>query len=154
MLYDKIVKTTFSASEYYTTYTNNTYHHTFPFFTPMQPKKEKKRKIAKTQRYLTYEEYLKINKMHIAYLKELKGGMNSDNFLPVLYKAELTGAMIECKKEKYIVIEERMNVLKVINSKNEIKMIIKKYNNFTIESDGSKYIIFGTNMNSNRFYKK
>ncbi|KAM0687864.1 hypothetical protein COBT_000888 [Conglomerata obtusa] len=154
MPYRKIIKTSFVASDHFSRITNNTYQHSFSFHTPTITKPKPKAKIAKTTHIANYEEYLKINKMHKEYLRELKSGMSHDAFMSVLYKAELTGAMIYCKLGKGIVIEERINVVRIVEESGKVKCLIKNFVDFVLELDDIKYIFFGKKFFKNRFLKK
>lgn len=95
----------------------------------------------------------KIKKLHIEYLIELKQNASPDFFLPILLKAELTGASIKLNKKEGIVVEERENTIKLyIDGK--IKMFVKNLINFSIEVDKVEYTFYGKNLKKNRFIKK
>ncbi|KAK1350119.1 hypothetical protein CWI38_1151p0010 [Hamiltosporidium tvaerminnensis] len=107
---------------------------------------------------LTYDQFTEINVLHTEYIKEMKVNLSPTLFLPVLYKAELTGAFLKFKKENKrcegIVIEERENVFVMIDILNKIKKYPKSINNFVFTHDNVDYYLFGNRLKKNRFFKK
>ncbi|KAM0675485.1 hypothetical protein GVAV_000850 [Gurleya vavrai] len=154
MPYTKILKSSFIASNHYSQISKNTFQHSFSFYSETIQRKQKIKKIHPVNQFLKYKDYLQINKMHVEYFKELKKGMSNDAFLGVLYKAELTGAIVEICGKKGIIVEERANSIRIIFENDSVKMYFKNVNNFIIEFDGVKYLFFGQNLAKNRFLKK
>lgn len=153
MLYTRIKNTRFIASNRYDSILNISYQPTFIFTKIPKQKSFAKKKVPKTN-FMDFSQIHKIAELHTEYLKSLKSNATPDNFLPILYKAELTGATIEI--ENYgagVVLEERENVLRVY-TKGKIKTFVKNNINFPISLDNVKYIFCGKNLKKNRFIKK
>lgn len=123
--------------------------------TPLEPKKfhsEKGlRRIAKDR--FSYESFQAINQMHTEYLRELKGHLPPKAFLDVIYKAELTGALIQIAGKEGIVVEERRNSLCVIFVGNVIKIYPKKIWDFKLIFDGVRYLFFSEGLKKGRLLK-
>lgn len=123
-----------------------------PTYRPSNPEIIKGlRRIAKDR--FKYEDFIEINKIHSAYLKELKGNLSPKGFLDILYKSELTGAMIDIAGKSGFVIEERKNSISVIFPENIVKLYIKSCWNFKINFEGVDYLFFCNNLKNNRFLK-
>jgi len=122
---------------------------------PFEPKKKEiqkgLRKIA-TERF-KYSDFEDINKLHLEYLQELRGGLSSSAFMDILYKAELTGAKIEIAGRTGFVLEERKNSLFVIFPGNLVKIYPKKLWDFSLEFEGIKYLFFSEALKKGRFLK-
>ena len=104
---------------------------------------------------IKYTDFLRINKMFTEYLSRLKGTINPAMFANKIYTSELTGAKVKISDGRAgIVIEERVNSLVIVFKNDQVKTLIKRTNNFSVEHDGTYYIFVGSGMKSNRFTKK
>lgn len=123
---------------------------------PLEPKKfhsEKGlRRIAKDR--FKYEDFKTINQMHTGYLRELQGNLPPKAFLDTLYRAELTGALIQIAGKEGIVVEERRNSLSVIFEGNVIKIYPKKVWDFRLIFDGVQYLFFSEALKKGRSLKR
>jgi ribonuclease P protein subunit POP4 len=104
-----------------------------------------------------YKDFIEINAMHTIYISELRGNMSPNAFLPVLYKAELTGAKVTILSginKTGIIVEERENVILMVFEDDRIKCYPKNTIDFTFAFDGVDYIFLGDKMKKNRFFKR
>lgn len=156
MVYKKIKESSFIPSSHFKSILNIDYQPTFSFNT--YQRKEKKiipKKIQKADfNKMKYSDFLPINQLHTEYIQELKGNLSPDNFLPILYRAELTGAKIIINNKSGFIVEERVNTLFIIFEDDKIKIFPKNQNNFIFEHENIQYIFYGKNLKKNRFLRK
>ncbi|KAF7683654.1 hypothetical protein TCON_1140 [Astathelohania contejeani] len=164
-MYDEIIPSTFDIEEHYNDklpsgmaldsntkfYLSNT--------SELPKKAGKVRKIYRVNRTnLKYDLFREVNEMHKRYLNELLGSKSPNAILPLIYKAELTGAEIKIKiGESYkigIVVEERENCLVVIHENNDIKIYPKRSFDFIMAYNGIEYLFLARNLKKIRFLRK
>ncbi len=119
----------------------------------------KKRNLFRVHKKLIFE-YKNLNSLFLKYIEELKGSLSIPLFTEKLYKIELAGAEIsiiyqnELLKNKFLILEERKNILIVLNGKKKIKCYPKDVIEFYFEYEGVKYLFIGKNLKINRFVKR
>ncbi|RVD92568.1 hypothetical protein TUBRATIS_009220 [Tubulinosema ratisbonensis] len=159
-MYDKILKSDFDVLEHLNTKSKEKIEsnikkvHTRTSFISDQKESLKRKVIKQTYSQLKYTDFLKVNELHNEYIKKIK----STNFLQILYKAELTGALLKFKTisgiKEGIVVEERKNSFLIIHSDDSLKVYPKQMYDFVYKVDGIRYFILGKFLKYNRFFKK
>lgn len=159
-MYDKILQSDFDIIEHLNSKCKEKIEdnikkvHTRTSFIPDE-KEDPKRKIVKEKYFnVKYSDFIEINKLHTEYIKSIK----THNFLPVLYKAELTGALLRFRSREVvkegIVVEERKNTLLIVHKDDSLKIYPKEMYDFVYEFDGIRYFFMGKFLKYNRFFKK
>ncbi|KAI5168391.1 hypothetical protein PAEPH01_0088 [Pancytospora epiphaga] len=100
-----------------------------------------------------YEDFHEINRFHSAYIEELKGHLGPDAFLPILWQAEMTGAIITIGGREGVVVEERKNSLLVIFKNNKVKLFPKEVWDFSFQFQDKTYFFYSKNLKHNRTTK-
>lgn len=128
-------------------------HFEAPPFISQTVIREKGLRRILTDRF-SFEDFKEINILHQNYIRKLKGSLYPTMFLDVLYKAELTGALIKIAGKEGIVVEERKNTLCVIFKDNKVKVFPKTLWNFTFSFEGVDYLFMCKALKKSRIIAK
>ncbi|EEQ81663.1 hypothetical protein NCER_101811 [Vairimorpha ceranae BRL01] len=137
---------------YYQSICNTEINGSFSLSKRTREKSEKLNIKIKRTKGLTYDLLLDANKLFNEYFSSFK--CDPKFLLNIIYKMELTGALIYVHNVPCIIAEERKNSIIVVYRDNSVKTHIKRGLIFYLEKDNVKYGIIGKNLNLNRFLKK
>lgn len=125
------------------------------------PKKHKRPRLEKASpASLRYTAMQEAHRLFSEYIESLKKSMSDKAFSPIVYRAELTGALASAQVHGQemsplgIIAEERENVVRMVFPGDSVKTYPKKSTNFILYLKSTKYLLIGRALKLNRFVSK
>ncbi|KAI4291203.1 hypothetical protein PAPHI01_0477 [Pancytospora philotis] len=113
-----------------------------PLKAAAQPTRGKIARVDKTK--YTHDKMAPLVELHRRYISNLKGSLSPEEFLPIIVKAEMTGAEITVDGKTGIIAEDRKNSIVVVFSDNRTRCYPRKQWDYTFSHDGFDYLFLGS----------